>query len=107
MGGRREQQGFTLMELMITVAIIGVLVKIAIPAFTGESRKAKAKSEVGAIFAELAIREEQYKLENGVYLVAPTCPATPSASGQSPAACTAAGMPWNVLRVRIEEKNIY
>ena len=95
------------MELMITVAVIGVLAKIAIPAFFGESRKAKAKAEVGAMFGELAVREEQYKLENGGYLVAAACPAAPAASGQSPSACVAAGMPWNKLRVQIQESKLF
>ena len=107
MGRQDQQRGFTLMELMITVAVIGILAKIALPSFFGQSRKSKAKSEVGAIFSELAVREEQYKLEQGSYLSAPACPATPSAAGQSPSACLATGQPFYNLRVRIQESSIY
>jgi type II secretory pathway pseudopilin PulG len=95
------------MELMITVAVIGVLAKIAFPVFFGETRKQKAKSEVGAIFSELAVREEQYKLEKGAYLTAVACPAAPAAAGQSPAACLVSGQPWYNLRVRIQQAKIY
>jgi prepilin-type N-terminal cleavage/methylation domain-containing protein len=107
MGKRTAQRGFTLMELMIVVALIGVLAKIAYPMFTSQSRKSKAKSEVGAIFNEMMIREDQYRLENGVYLTAPACPATPSTAGASPAACLAVGQPWNKMRIRIQQTTIY
>jgi len=63
----RDQAGFTLIELMIVVVIVGILAAIAIPAFTKNVKKSKA-SEVAATLGELKAKEELYKSEFGQYL---------------------------------------
>ena len=63
----RRQHGVTLLELMIVVAILGVLATIAIFMFTRHADKAKA-SEVAAMFGELKLRQQAFHLENEEYL---------------------------------------
>ena len=53
---KRSHQGFTLMEMLIVVAIIAVLVAIAIPTFSSSLHKAREATDLAnarAYFAEL------------------------------------------------------
>lgn len=54
------QKGFTLIELMIVVAIIGILAAIAIPAYTDYTARAKITEAVGALASAKTSVSEYY-----------------------------------------------
>ncbi len=66
--------GFTLIELMIVVAIIGILAAIAIPNFLRFQLKAKS-SEGKTNLAAIRTAEESYFAEYGAYVSADPSPA--------------------------------
>jgi len=63
--GRREA-GFTIIELMIVVSIIGILASIAIPKYQDYVAKTKM-AEAGEILSAVYTNEILYQSEYGVY----------------------------------------
>ncbi len=83
---RARRAGFTIIELMIVVTIVGVLAAIAIPSFGSYIQRSRA-SEAFTMLGEIRQREESYRVEFGRYCAVQWNPATYGASG--------APQPWN------------
>lgn len=62
----RRNRGFTLIELMITVVIVGVLASIAYPSYEGYMKRNR-RAEAQQLLAGIANRESQYLLDSRMY----------------------------------------
>ena len=61
-----KRSGFTLIEIILVVVIIGILAGIAIPRMGGQSAKAQ-KSAAKSNIAALSMAVQQYEMINGSY----------------------------------------
>ncbi len=61
----KNQKGFTLIELMIVVAIIGILAAVAIPAYTDYLKRSQVAEAIG-LLAGLKTPTEEYIGSKGV-----------------------------------------
>lgn len=66
-GGDRvkNMKGFTLIELMLVVIIIGALVAMVLPRFVGRGEQAKAATARADIQANISTGLKLYELDNG------------------------------------------
>jgi type IV pilus assembly protein PilE len=66
LGIRNPAAGFSLIELMVTILIASILVAIAVPSYTAQTRKSR-RTEARNALLELASREERFNSTNSVY----------------------------------------
>ncbi|GMR01185.1 MAG: type IV pilin protein [Gammaproteobacteria bacterium] len=77
----KNRSGFTLVELMIVIAIIGILAGVGYPAYTNAVKKGNRADAIDSLLA-LAGRMEEYYMNNDTYTSADV--ATLLGSNQSP-----------------------
>lgn len=65
---RHDMHGFTLIELMITVAIIAIMAAIALPSYQFAMVKSRRAQGRTAIF-EVMLQQERFMTQNNVYAV--------------------------------------
>ncbi len=83
----KTDRGYTLIEMMITVAIIGILAAVAIPLYNGYTRTGK-EAEAKAGLSTVALLEEQYFAENRTYVAGADAAALTAAVAFQPDADT-------------------
>ncbi len=64
---RLTQQGFTLIEVMIVVVILGIISAIALPSYQEHVRRAN-RAEGMAFLQDVAARQERYFAQNNKYI---------------------------------------
>ena len=79
---RGPSAGFTLVELMMVIIIVGVLISIGLPAYQDQTVRA-ARAGAKAEMLEIAVRQKQFLMSNRAYVAKgdPDTPGTLEGSG--------------------------
>jgi len=62
-----NKKGFTLIELMLVVIILGILVAMVVPRLVGRGEQARKKAAEADIRSNIALALDLYELDNGSY----------------------------------------
>lgn len=63
----RNKKGFTLIELMLVVIILGILVAMVVPRLVGRGEQARRQAAEADIRSNIALALDLYELDNGKY----------------------------------------
>lgn len=64
--GKKHSIGFTLIEMMITVLIVGILSAVAIPQYTKYMQKAR-RADAQALLSEISVKQQQFLMTQRRY----------------------------------------
>jgi type IV pilus assembly protein PilA len=116
---KRVQRGFTLIELMIVVAIIGILAAVAIPAFMDYMKRSK-KTEASLQLNKIGKNAKRQYSESSAYVTGsagqlPTKPGTGGCCGGTGGTNKCAAVPasfasdsiWKQLDFQIDEPSLF
>ncbi len=96
-------KGFTIIELMIVVAILGMISAIAIPTYQDYLLRSNRKVAVADMFSIQQALERQYNIDNGAYILSNLpFPAGGVGSCNTVSRLTSGDPPNYILRVTIE-----
>src|SRR5437667_8695386 len=83
---RRNQKGFTLMELMVVIIIVAILAAVAVPLYINyvkDAQRTEAKGAIGAIITA----EQTYFQQKHTYVDCPAFVRNPPAGSQNGLNC--------------------
>lgn len=110
----RRELGFTLIELMIVMVILGLLAATALPAFTLYARRAAA-SEATSNVQRIFVAQCSYNAEThergllGSFVDAPLTPSSPPSSAKYPegAGGWSSSPSWSALGFGVDSRHYY
>lgn len=62
----KRSNGFTLIELMVAIAIVGIIAAIALPSFNDQVRKSR-RSEARQVLSDIQLKQESWRSNHSTY----------------------------------------
>ena len=64
---RKQNQGFSMIEIMLVIVIIGILLAMVVPRLSGRTEKARIAAAKSDIEANISAALDLYEIDNGHY----------------------------------------